>query len=76
MISRRMKQAGIELSPGVLYGSNAFRHAFASRLYGQVPLVQIVDMLGHRDPSTTLIYGKMDLSALRKTALPWPGGEA
>ena len=74
MISLRMKRAGIELPPGVLYGSNAFRHAFASRLYGQVPLEQIVDMLGHRDPSTTLIYGKMDISALRKTALPWPGG--
>ncbi len=75
MIKKRMQQAGLELPEGVLYGSNCFRHAFASRLYGQVPFKDIVDMLGHRDPSTTLIYGKLDIPALRRAALPWPGGE-
>lgn len=75
MIKKRMKQAGVELPKGVLYGSNCFRHAFASRLYGRVPFKDIVDMLGHRDPSTTLIYGKIDISALKKAALPWPRDE-
>lgn len=70
----RMQQAGIALPEGVRYGSHCFRHAFAARMYGCVPFKDVVDMLGHRDPSTTLIYGKVDLSALRKAALPWPGG--
>jgi site-specific recombinase XerD len=43
-------------------------------MYGRVPFKDVVDMLGHRDPSTTLVYGKVDLAALRGAALPWPGG--
>ena len=76
ILRKRMKQAGIELSQGVSYGSHGFRHAFASRLYGRVPFKDVVDMLGHRDPSSTLIYGKVDVGALAKAALPWPGGVA
>ena len=74
IIRKRIKQAGIELPEGVSYGSHGFRHAFASRLYGKVPFQDVVDMLGHRDPSTTLIYGKLDISTLKKAALPWQGG--
>lgn len=74
ILRKRIKQAGIELPQGVSYGSHGFRHAFASRLYGRVPFKDIVDMLGHRDPSSTLIYGKVDVVALAKAALPWPGG--
>lgn len=74
IIRKRMAQAGVELPEGVAYGSHCFRHAFASRLYGRVPFNDIVDMLGHRDPSTTLIYGKVDVANLQRAALPWPGG--
>ena len=74
ILKKRIKQAGVELPQGVSYGSHSFRHAFASRLYGRVPFKDIVDMLGHRDPSSTLIYGKVDTVALAKAALPWPGG--
>jgi len=73
IIRRRMQQAGVELPEGVPYGSHCFRHAFATRLYGRVPFKDVVDMLGHRDPSTTLIYGKLDVETLQKAALPWPG---
>lgn len=75
IIRKRIKQAGVELPEGVSYGSHSFRHAFATRLYGRVPFKDIVDMLGHRNPSTTLIYGKVDIPTLRKAALPWPGAE-
>ncbi|TFG41668.1 MAG: hypothetical protein E4H48_05715 [Syntrophobacterales bacterium] len=75
ILRRRIEQAGIELPQGVAYGSHCFRHAFASRLYGRVPFKDIVDMMGHRDPSTTLRYGKVDVVSLQKAALPWPGGE-
>lgn len=74
ILRRRMKAAGLELPAGVRHGSHCFRHAFAARMYGRVPFKDVVDMLGHRDPSTTLVYGKIDLAALRKAALPWPGG--
>jgi integrase len=75
IIKKRIKRAGVELPDGVSYGSHSFRHAFASRLYGRVPFKDVVDMLGHRDPSTTLIYGKVDVATLKKAALPWPGGK-
>lgn len=75
IMKKRFRQAGITLPEGVSYGSHGFRHAFASSLYGKVPFKDIVDMLGHRDPSSTLIYGKVDIATLRKAALPWPGGE-
>ncbi len=74
ILRKRIKQAGVELPQGVSYGSHSFRHAFASRLYGRIPFKDIVDMLGHRDPSSTLVYGKVDTVALAKAALPWPGG--
>jgi len=73
ILRRRLEHAGVELPAGVRYGSHGFRHAFAARMYGRIPFKDVVDMLGHRDPSTTLIYGKVDLVALRKAALPWPG---
>ena len=76
ILRRRIKEAGITLPEGMSYGSHGFRHAFASRLCGRVPFKDIVDMLGHRDPSSTLIYGKVDMRALAKAALPWPGGAA
>jgi integrase/recombinase XerD len=74
ILRKRIEQAGITLPEGVAYGSHCFRHAFASRMYGRVPFKDVVDMLGHRDPCSTLIYGKVDLAALREAALPWPGG--
>jgi len=74
IIRRRMKQAGVEPPEGVSRGSHGFRHAFATRLSGNVPFKDIVDMLGHRDPSSTLLYGKLDVPTLMKAAVPWPGG--
>jgi len=74
MIKRRIKQLGLILPDGVSHGTHGFRHAFASRMVGKVPFKDLVDQLGHRDPASTLIYGKVDLDGLRQAALPWPGG--
>ena len=75
MVTRRIKQLGLILPDGVSHGTHGFRHAFASRMVGKVPFKDLVDQLGHRDPASTLIYGKVDLDGLRHAALPWPGGE-
>jgi site-specific recombinase XerD len=42
-------------------------------LRGGASLGEIGDLLGHRHPQTTMIYTKVDIQALRKLALPWPG---
>jgi len=74
IISRRLQRAGVCVPPGVSRGTHGFRHAFATRMVGRVPFKDLADMLGHRSPSSTLVYGKVDVQALQQAALPWPGG--
>jgi site-specific recombinase XerD len=51
------------------------RHSVASRwIQAGATLKQVADLLGHRSIDTTSIYAKVDLSALRQVALPWPTG--
>lgn len=72
IIARRLRQIDAHLPEGVSRGAHSFRHAFAARLVGQVPLKHIADMLGHRDMSSSYVYTKVDFKNLSKTALPWP----
>jgi len=76
IISRRLQQAGVCVPAGVSRGTHGFRHAFATRMVGRVPFKDLADMLGHRSPSSTLVYSKVDVQSLQQAALPWPGGEA
>jgi site-specific recombinase XerD len=56
-------------------GSQQFRHALAVRmLQGGASLNEIGEVLRHQSPQTTSIYARVDISALRSLALPWPGG--
>jgi site-specific recombinase XerD len=56
-------------------GSHQFRHALAVRmLQSGASLSEIGDVLRHRSPQSTSIYARVDVSALRPLALPWPGG--
>jgi site-specific recombinase XerD len=56
-------------------GSHQFRHALAVRmLQGQASLAEIGEVLRHRSPQSSSIYARVDLDALRRLALPWPGG--
>ena len=56
-------------------GSHQFRHALAVRmLQGGASLNEIGEVLRHQNPQTTSIYARVDISALRSLALPWPGG--
>jgi integrase len=72
MIAERLRRIGAQLPEGVSHGAHSFRHAFATRLAGEVPFKHIADMLGHRDLSSSFIYSKVNFSALDKTAQPWP----
>jgi len=55
-------------------GSHVLRHTVAQRLlHGGATLKQIADLLRHRCLDTTTIYTKVDLPALVRVAMPWPG---
>ncbi|MUZ66404.1 site-specific integrase [Agrobacterium vitis] len=50
-------------------GTHALRHAAAQHLLDQGMSMKVIgDFLGHRDPSSTLIYAKVNLAALREVA--------
>lgn len=50
-------------------GTHSLRHAAAQHLLDQGMSMKVIgDFLGHRDPSSTVIYAKVDLAALREVA--------
>jgi len=56
-------------------GAHIFRHALATEMLRQgASLSEIGKLLRHRHPDTTRIYAKVDVTALRELAMPWPGG--
>jgi site-specific recombinase XerD len=68
-VRRIMQRAG--LAGG---GPHRLRHSFATRLHARgASLKEVADVLGHQDFDTTAIYARVNLSQLRKVALPWPG---
>jgi len=56
-------------------GAHVLRHSLATRMLGHgASLAQIGHVLRHQYVGSTQIYAKVDLNALRRLALPWPGG--
>ena len=69
-VGRAMQRAGID-SPH--RGAHQFRHALATHMLRQgSSLAEIGEILRHKDPDTTRIYAKVDLTSLRALATPWP----
>jgi integrase/recombinase XerD len=67
LVAARMKRLGIKSLPH--YGPHALRHACAQHLVSKgFTLKEIGDHLGHRSPSATRIYAKVDLAGLREVA--------
>lgn len=55
-------------------GAHRLRHALATELLHRgATLVEVSQVLRHRDLATTAIYAKVDLGTLRQVAQPWPG---
>ena len=66
MVRNRLDRLGIVTGRR---GPHALRHAAAQHLLDQgMPMKVIGDYLGHRSPSSTAIYAKVDLNALREVA--------
>jgi site-specific recombinase XerD len=73
VVMRALARAGIDSKRK---GAHLFRHGLATHMLRQGgSLSEIGAILRHRDPNTTAIYTKVDLSALRELARPWPGGD-
>lgn len=57
--------------------AHRLRHALATDLLAKgAPLVDISQVLRHRDLATTAIYAKVDMVSLRSVAQPWPGAKS
>jgi len=66
---RACERAGVPL-----VGAHRLRHALAADLLRRgATLVEVSQVLRHRDLATTAVYAKVDLSSLRNVAQPWPG---
>lgn len=58
-------------------GAHQLRHGLACEMLRKgCSLEEIGNVLGHQHPDSTMIYAKVDISAMRALSLPWPGGDA
>lgn len=72
IVSKSLISAGVE---SIRKGAHLFRHTLATDLLRhEVSLDEIGELLRHKSPNTTYLYAKVDLTALRGLAVPWPGG--
>jgi integrase/recombinase XerD len=56
-------------------GAHRFRHTAATAMLREgASLVEIAQVLRHREIKTTAAYAKVDRTRLRPLAMPWPGG--
>jgi site-specific recombinase XerD len=73
MVRRAFDRAGILPAQK---GPHILRHSLATNMLRKgASLGEIGEILRHRDLSTTQIYAKVDLQALRTIVQPWPGGK-
>lgn len=73
VVRRALARAGIQSGHK---GAHLLRHSLAVRMLRKgASLADIGEVLRHRQMDTTAIYAKVDLTALRTLAQPWPGGE-
>ncbi len=69
VVQRACRRVGL---PAV--GAHSLRHALATEMLRQgASLIDISQVLRHRDLATTAVYAKVDLGRLRRVAQPWPG---
>ena len=72
VVRRALQRAGLDPE---FKGAHLLRHSLATNLLRRgASLRETGQLLRHRQPTTTQIYAKVDVEALRGIALPWPRG--
>jgi site-specific recombinase XerD len=72
IVRRALRRAGLDPE---FKGAHLLRHSLATDLLRRgASLSEIGQLLRHRQPTTTQIYAKVDIGALRGIAQPWPRG--
>jgi site-specific recombinase XerD len=72
IVRRALKRACLDPE---FKGAHLLRHSLATDLLRRgASLSEIGQLLRHRQPTTTQIYAKVDIAALRGIAQPWPRG--
>ena len=72
IVRRALRRAGLD---PMFKGAHLLRHSLATNLLRRgASLGEIGQLLRHQQPTTTQIYAKVDIAALRGIALPWPRG--
>jgi integrase len=68
-LRRVCRRCGVEA-----IGAHRLRHGLATEMLRRgASLVEIGQVLRHRDLATTAVYAKVDIDNLRRLAQPWPG---
>jgi len=74
IVRRTLVRAGLKPP---LKGAHLLRHSLATELLRNgASLVEIGELLRHRNLKTTQIYAKVDQATLSVLAQPWPGGQS
>jgi site-specific recombinase XerD len=69
IVQRAIERAGLQPP---FKGAHVLRHSLATKLLRRgASMVEIAEILRHRNTATTEIYAKVDLQSLRALARPW-----
>ena len=72
IVRNAFEKAGVRSVRGA---AHVLRHSLATTMLSNgASLDEIGKLLRHKSPSTTAIYAKVELDALRPLAMRWPGG--
>jgi len=73
IVRRALTRAGLD---PIRKGAHLLRHSLATNMLQRgACLAEIGEILRHSTQNTTEIYTKVDLTALKALARPWPGGD-
>jgi site-specific recombinase XerD len=76
LVSESLRRVCLRCGVEVI-GAHRLRHGLATDMLQRgASLIEVGQVLRHRDVATTAIYAKVDLDTLRRLAQPWPAVQA
>lgn len=76
LVSETLRRVCLRCGVEVI-GAHRLRHGLATDMLQRgASLVEVGQVLRHRDLATTAVYAKVDIDNLRRLAQPWPGAPA